>query len=146
MLINLLIIIIFAASFCGDNTNYFIGKFIGKSLFKNSNSKIFKHSFLDKTYEFYAKHGKNTIIIARFIPIIRTFVPFVAGIGTMPYKKFMLFSIIASFLWILVLVGGGYLFGNIPLIKNNLSIVILIIMIISILPAIKIIIMKMRNN
>ncbi|MFN8771324.1 MAG: DedA family protein [Neisseriaceae bacterium] len=139
--INFLVLafIIFMAAFCGDNCNFFIGKFIGDKLFANPNSKIFRKDILNKTHEFYERHGRKTIIMARFVPLIRTFAPFVAGLGHMPYSRFITFSIFASILWVAILLGGGYLFGNIPFIKEHLSLVILAILIISILPAIKIV-------
>lgn len=138
MNITVLACIIFVAAFCGDNCNFFIGKFIGDKLFTNANSKIFRKNILDKTHEFYERHGRKTIIMARFVPLVRTFAPFVAGLGHMAYSKFISFSILASILWVVILLGGGYLFGNIPFIKEHLSLVILVILIISVLPAIKI--------
>lgn len=137
--------IIFIAAFCGDNCNFFIGKFIGDKLFNNPKSKIFRKDILDKTHGFYERYGRKTIIIARFIPLIRTFAPFVAGLGHMLYSRFITFSIIASILWVVILLGGGYLFGNIPFIKNHLSLVILVILIISILPGIKIVLDEFRR-
>lgn len=137
-----LLIILIVATFLGDNTNFFIGKFIGKKLFKNKNSWIFNKKMLDKTHDFYARYATRTIIIARFIPIIRTFAPFIAGASWMNYKKFITLSIIAAILWITIFLGGGYLFGNIPLIKNHVSIIIILVMVISLLPALKIIFNK----
>ena len=139
-----LAITIFVAAFCGDNVNFFIGKFIGNKLFTNPKSLIFRRDILDKTHAFYEKHGRKTIIIARFIPLIRTFAPFVAGLGHMRYNKFISVSLFASFLWVAILLGGGYLFGNIPIIKSHTALLILIIMVISVLPAIKIIIDEIR--
>jgi membrane-associated protein len=130
--------IVFVAAFCGDNCNFFVGKFIGDKLFTNANSKIFRKDILDKTHEFYERHGRKTIIMARFVPLIRTFAPFVAGLGHMLYSKFISFSILASILWVMILLGGGYMFGNIPFIKEHLSLVILVILVISVLPAVKI--------
>ena len=140
MSFSVLAVTIFIAAFCGDNTNFFVGKFIGDKLFTNPKSKIFRKDILNKTHEFYEKHGRKTIVLARFVPLIRTFAPFVAGIGHMSYKKFIGFSILASFLWVSILLGGGYLFGNIPMVKSHMSLIILVIMVISVLPAIKIII------
>lgn len=131
--------ILIVAAFLGDNTNFFIGKFIGRKLFSNPNSKIFRKDILDKTHEFYEKHGSKAIIIARFIPLVRTFTPFVAGVGQMTYRKFVSFSVLASFLWVLVFLVGGYLFGNIPIIKEHISLIILVVMAISVLPALKMI-------
>ncbi len=140
----LLAFVIFAAAFMGDNCNFCIGKYLSEHLFKNPNSKIFRQDFLDKTHSFYEKHGRNTIIIARLVPVIRSFAPFVAGIGGMSYLKFISFSIIGSTVWILIFLGGGFLFGNIPLIKNHLSLVILIVIIISVIPVFKMIINELR--
>jgi membrane-associated protein len=141
-----LIIIIFLAAFCGDNSNFFIGKFIGDKLFANPKSKIFRQDLLKKTHNFYERHGRATVIIARFIPLIRTFAPFVAGLGHMTYSRFIIFSSLGSVLWVSVFLGGGYVFGNLPLIKDHLSIVILIVMIISVLPAIKIVRDEIRHK
>ena len=130
-------ITIAAAAFLGDNCNFFIGRFLGKQLFKNPTSKIFRQDILKRTHEFYEHHGRKTILLARFVPLIRTFAPFVAGLGTMPYLRFIGFSLLASLLWVSILLGGGYLFGNIPLIKEHLSLVILIVMIVSVIPVVK---------
>ena len=134
-----LIAIIFIATFCGDNSNFFIGKLIGDKMFNNPNSKIFRKDWLKKTHDFYEKNGRLTLIIARFIPFIRTFAPFVAGLGHMTYSRFIAFSFIGSTLWVVIFLGGGYAFGNLPFIKNNLSLIILVVMIISVLHAIKLV-------
>ena len=139
-----LIIVIFVAVFLGDNTNFFIGKFIGEHLFKNPNSTIFRQDLLQRTHLFYEKHGRKTIILARFVPLIRTFAPFVAGIGHMQYAKFIGFSLAGSALWITILLGGGYWFGNLPLIKAHLSLVIMVIVVVSLLPALQMIISELR--
>lgn len=128
---------IFIAAFFGDNSNFFIGKFLGTKLFKNPTSKIFRRKLLDKTHVFYEKHGVQTIIIARFIPLIRTFAPFVAGIAEMRYIIFIFFSFISSILWVTIFLGGGFLFGNLPMIKNHLSLIILVVMVVSIIPMLK---------
>lgn len=137
--IGILAVILILAAFLGDNTNFFVGKFIGQKLFSNPNSKIFRKDILDKTHEFYEKHGSKAIIIARFIPLVRTFAPFVAGVGQMTYRKFLLFSIIASLLWVIIFLFGGFMFGNIPVIKEHMSLIILAVMVISVLPALKMI-------
>jgi len=131
---TILAIIIFCAAFLGDNTNFTIGKTIGKKLFSNPNSKIFKQSILTQTHQFYEKHGAKAIILARFTPIMRTFVPFVAGIGRMHYQKYISYSIISSVLWVLIFVGGGYVFSNIPVVKDHLSLLILVVIFLSALP------------
>lgn len=123
------------AAFSGDNTNYWIGRLVGTRLLKRTNGLI-KHEHLEKTHAFYEKHGGKTILFARFLPIIRTFAPFVAGIGVMRYRLFVLFSASGSLLWIGSLTVAGYFFGNIPIIKNNLTLMILGIIFISLLPAI----------
>ncbi|HEU0233593.1 MAG TPA: DedA family protein [Gallionella sp.] len=124
------------AAFSGDNTNYWIGRLIGLRLLKRTNGLI-KREHIDKTHAFYEKHGGKTILFARFLPIIRTFAPFVAGIGLMRYRLFMLFSALGSLAWIGSLTVAGYFFGNIPVIKNNLTLMILGIIAISFLPAIR---------
>ena len=123
------------AAFSGDNTNYWIGRLIGLRLLKRTNGLI-KREHIDKTHAFYEKHGGKTILFARFLPIVRTFAPFVAGIGLMRYRLFMLFSALGSLVWIGSLTVAGYFFGNIPVIKNNLTLMILGIIVISFLPAI----------
>lgn len=137
--IGILAVILVIAAFCGDNANFFLGKFVGQKLFSNPNSKIFRKDILDKTHEFYEKHGSKAIIIARFIPLVRTFAPFVAGIGQMTYRRFVSFSLVASFLWVVIFLLGGYLFGNIPVIKEHMSLIILAVMVVSVLPALKMI-------
>lgn len=124
------------AAFSGDNTNYWIGRLIGLRLLKRTNGLI-KREHIDKTHAFYEKHGGKTILFARFLPIVRTFAPFVAGIGLMRYRLFMLFSALGSLVWIGSLTVAGYFFGNIPIIKNNLTLMILGIIVISFLPAIR---------
>lgn len=137
--IGFLAVILVVAAFLGDNTNFFLGKFVGQKLFSNPNSKIFRKDILDKTHEFYERHGSKAIIIARFIPLVRTFAPFVAGVGQMTYRRFVSFSLVASFLWVIIFLVGGYLFGNIPVIKEHMSLIILAVMAISVLPALKMI-------
>ena len=127
--------LLITAGFLGDNTNYFIGKFLGHKVYEK-NYKLIKRKYLDQTHQFYEKHGRITIIIARFIPIIRTFAPFVAGVGTMQYIRFVSFSIVGNILWVTLFTLAGYFFGNIPLIKNNFTIAILGIIFVSILPMI----------
>ena len=122
------------AAFSGDNTNYWIGRLIGTRLLKRANGLI-KREHIDKTHAFYEKHGGKTILFARFLPIFRTFAPFVAGIGLMRYRLFMLYSALGSVVWIGGLTVAGYFFGNIPIIKNNLTVMILVIIVISLLPA-----------
>lgn len=131
----ILLPLLMLAAFSGDNTNYWTGRLIGKRLLKFGNSRFIKHEHLDKTHAFYKKHGGKTIIFARFLPIVRTFAPFVAGIARMHYRLFMMFSALGSMVWIAFFVIGGYFLGNIPVIKNNLTLMILVIVFISLAPA-----------
>ncbi|MFZ4414180.1 MAG: DedA family protein [Bacteroidales bacterium] len=128
-----LIIILLLAAFIGDNTNFFVGHLIGKTVYEK-NYKLIKREYLDKTHAFYAKHGGKTLIIARFMPIIRTFAPFVAGVGEMKYLRFISFSIIGNLLWVISFILAGYFFGNIEFVKKNFSLVILIIIFTSLIP------------
>ncbi|MDX2196797.1 MAG: DedA family protein [Cytophagales bacterium] len=131
--IALICILLFIAAVLGDTLNYHIGKWIGPQVF-NKNYSLLKKEYLTKTQEFYDKHGGKTIIFARFIPIIRTFAPFVAGVGTMKYSKFIMYNIIGAALWIVGFSLLGYYFGNIPAVKKNFTLVIVAIIILSVLP------------
>ena len=135
--LNILIIVIllFVAAFSGDNTNYFIGRFLGLTVY-DKNYRLIKKEYLHKTHAFYEKHGGKALIIARFMPIIRTFAPFVAGVGTMKYTRFFSFSIIGNILWVNLFALGGFFFGNITYVQNHFTIVILGIIVISLLPVI----------
>ena len=133
--IGLLILILFAAAISGDNLNFAIGKFTGHRLIE-SRKKWVKKKYLDRTHEFYAKHGGMTVIIARFIPIVRTFAPFVAGLGSMVYKQFILFCIIGNLIWILSFTLAGYALGNNQWVKEHFTFVTLGIIVISLLPVI----------
>jgi membrane-associated protein len=128
--------LLMAAAILGDSTNYIIGRTAGDKLFSNPNSKIFRRDYLTKTHEFYDRHGGKTVTLARFLPIIRTFAPFVAGLGKMFYPRFLCFSVLGSILWVGGLVTLGYFFGNIPFIKKNLTLLVLVIILISLLPMI----------
>ena len=123
------------AAFSGDNTNYWIGRLIGVRLLNRANARLIRREHLAKAQTFYDKHGGKTIILARFMPILRTFAPFVAGIGMMRYRLFVLFSALGSVAWISSLTAAGYFFGNIPVVKNNLTLIIIGIIAITILPA-----------
>lgn len=131
-----LLIILSAAAILGDTANYWIGHFIGPKVFQRENSRFFRREYLDRTHEFYEKYGAETIIIARFVPIIRTFAPFVAGIGRMSYGRFLSYNVIGGILWVALFVFGGYFFGNVPFIKKNFSLVIIAIILISLMPAV----------
>lgn len=128
--------LIVAAAFCGDNVNYWVGRLVGLRLFAKEDSLFFKRSYVTKTEQYYNKYGSRTVIIARFVPIVRTFAPFVAGIGRMPYPRYIGFSALGSLLWVAVCVGGGWFFGNLPVVRDNFTVVVLGIILVSILPAI----------
>jgi membrane-associated protein len=134
------------AAFSGDNTNYWVGRLVGVRLLNRANAKLIRREHLDKAHAFYEKHGGKTVILARFLPIIRTFVPFVAGIGMMRYRLFVLFSALGSMAWIGSLTVAGYLFGNIPVVKNNLTLIIVGIIVITLLPAISEFIRHRKSN
>jgi membrane-associated protein len=123
------------AAVVGDSVNYSIGKYIGPKAF-TTNSRLLKKEYLLQAQEFYKKHGRITIFLARFIPIIRTFAPFVAGIGEMPYGYFISYNIIGGIVWTVLFIFGGYFFGNLPFVRDNFSIVVIAIIIISVLPAV----------
>jgi membrane-associated protein len=129
-------VLLMAASFSGDNTNYWIGRYLGPKVLRKEQSRFFNRSYLEKTRRFYEKHGGKTILVARFIPIIRTFAPFVAGIGRMRYLRFVLYSLGGSVFWISFFVFGGFYFGNVPLVKQNLTAFIFLIIFVSILPGV----------
>jgi membrane-associated protein len=133
--IVIIVFLLMAAAFSGDNTNYFIGRFLGMKVYERD-YKLIKKEYLNKTHAFYEKHGGKALIIARFMPIIRTFAPFVAGVGTMTYLRFFSFSIIGNIIWVNLFAFGGYFFGNLTYVKNNFSLVIVGIIIISLLPII----------
>lgn len=129
-------ILLSIAAILGDTVNYWIGHMVGPKVFVKTNSRWLNRKHLERTHEFYEKYGGKTIIIARFVPIIRTFAPFVAGIGAMTYSKFLLYNVVGGLVWIGGFLGAGYLFGNIPVIKRNFTLVIFAIIVISILPGV----------
>ncbi|MDP2828222.1 MAG: DedA family protein [Sulfuricellaceae bacterium] len=131
-----LLVLLASASFLGDNTNYWVGRLAGPKIFKSRTSRLLNPAYLEKTHQFYEKHGGKAIFLARFFPIIRTFAPFVAGMGNMHYRKFVLFSLSGSLAWVGAFVLGGYFFGNIPVIQENLTLVMLAIILLSIAPGI----------
>ena len=133
--IFILFFVVLAAAIIGDTVNYHIGKAFGNKLI-NWNNKIIKKEYIEKTYSFFERHGGKSIIIARFVPIIRTFAPFVAGIGKMRYLRFLSFNAIGALLWVSLFCIAGFFFGNIPFVKDNFSLVIFAIIFISLLPAI----------
>ena len=131
-----LFIILASAAIIGDTVNYAFGKFLGEKIILKGNHRFFKKEHLERTHKFYEKHGGKTIILARFIPIIRTFAPFVAGIGEMSYCKFLIYNVTGALLWVAIFVLGGYYFGNVPIIRENFFITILVIMAISLVPVV----------
>lgn len=134
--IKIVIVLTFIAAFLGDAVNYQIGKILGQKVFSSDTSRIFKKKYLTQTQKFYETHGNKTIIIARFMPIVRTFAPFVAGVGRMPYRNFMVYNAVGGAIWVLSFTVAGFLFGNIPMVKKNLTLLILSIIVLSILPAV----------
>ncbi len=135
--IGLLIVLLIVAAFLGDNVNYFVGRFFGEKVFEiKFLKKLIKREYLDKTQAYYEKHGGKTIIMARFIPIVRTFAPFAAGLGKMNYTRYITFCVVGAIFWVCLLSLAGYFFGNIPIVKNNFEKVILGIIGISVLPII----------
>jgi membrane-associated protein len=132
----LVYVILLIAAILGDSLNYSIGKFIGPKVFKKKDSKIFKKAYIDKTEKFYEKYGPKAIVIARFVPIVRTFAPFIAGVGKMEYSKFLFYNVFGGFIWVTLLLFLGFFFGNIPIIRENFEVAIFVIIILSFLPMI----------
>lgn len=124
------------AAIIGDTVNYWIGHRIGQKVFSKQNSKIFKKEYLEKTREFYEEHGPKAIILARFLPILRTFAPFVAGVGKMHYDTFVLYNVVGAFIWVTSFTLAGYFFGGLPFVQENFHYVVVLIIIISVVPAI----------
>ena len=129
----LLNVLLFAAVIAGDNVNYWIGRWIGPRAFSGE-IRFFRKEYLDRTSAFFARHGGKTVILARFIPIVRTFTPFVAGIGAMTYPRFLAYSLGGGALWVTFFIWAGYLFGNLPFVRENFSLVVLAIILLSVLP------------
>jgi membrane-associated protein len=134
--IGLLFVLLAVAAILGDTVNYQIGNIVGPRIFQQENVRFLKKEHLDRTHAFYEKHGGKTIIVARFMPIIRTFAPFVAGIGSMTYGRFLSYNLVGGISWIAVFLFGGYFFGNIAVVKNNFELVMVAIILVSILPGI----------
>jgi membrane-associated protein len=133
----MLYLVFFAGALVGDNVNYFVGKFLGPKLFREGRkSRFLKRQHLDKTHAFFEKYGGKTIIIARFVPIVRTFAPFTAGLGAMQYRHFIGYSVLGAVLWVGSCVTLGYYFGTMPVIKKNFSIAVIVVILISLLPAV----------
>jgi membrane-associated protein len=143
--IGVIVFLLICAAFIGDNTNYFIGRYLGLRVY-DRDYKLIKKKYLIKTHNYYEKHGGKTLVIARFMPIIRTFAPFVAGVGTMRYLRFFTFSILGNVLWVTLFSLAGYFFGNIPLIRKNFTLAIFAIIFVSLLPMIFAIIKKLWDQ
>jgi membrane-associated protein len=141
-----LFIVLSAAAVLGDSANYAIGKYLGSMILKEEGAWFLKKEHIDRTHRFYEKYGSKTIVLARFVPIVRTFAPFVAGVGKMSYLKFFSYNVIGGVLWITAFVFGGYFFGNIPIIKRNFTITIFAIIFISVLPAVFEVIRERRQR
>jgi membrane-associated protein len=134
--VHALVLLLIAAAIAGDSLNYSIGRYLGPRVFRFEDSRFFKRAYVDRTHAFFERHGGKAIILARFVPIIRTYAPFVAGIGSMRYRRFLLFNVTGAVLWVALLTYAGFFFGNLPLVRNNLTAVILGIIVLSVMPAI----------
>jgi membrane-associated protein len=141
-----LFVILSVAAVGGDSANYTIGKYFGAMILKKEGAWFLKKEHIDRTHRFYEKYGAKTIVLARFVPIVRTFAPFIAGVGKMTYMKFFSYNVVGGVMWIAAFVFGGYFFGNIPIIKRNFTIVIFAIIIISIMPAVIEVLRERRRN
>lgn len=127
-------LVLFSAAIIGDAVNYHVGKFLGPRMARGTKFRLIKQKHLDRTHEFFEKYGGKTIILARFVPIVRTFAPFVAGMGAMTYAKFLLYNVVGAALWVVICVGAGYFFGNFEVVKKNFELVIVGIIFVSCLP------------
>lgn len=134
--VHLLVVLLIIAAILGDTVNYSIGHYLGPRVFHYKDSRWLNRKHLDRAHAFYERHGGKTIVIARFVPIIRTYAPFVAGIGAMSYARFVAYNVGGAVLWVVSLAYAGYFFGNLPIIKNNLTLVIMGIIILSIMPGV----------
>jgi membrane-associated protein len=132
--VHLLVAILIAAAIAGDSVNYYVGSKLGLRAFDNKDSRVFKRVYLERTQAFYEKYGAFSIVMGRFVPIVRTFVPFLAGVAQMPYRVFFLYNVVGGVLWISSLTYAGYLFGNIPWVQKNLTLIVIGIVIASIMP------------
>lgn len=134
--VHAMVALMVVAAVLGDAVNYTIGRLFGEKLFSNPNSRIFRRSYLDKTHAFYDRHGGKTIILARYIPIVRTFAPFVAGMGHMSWRHFTTYNVIGAITWVLLFTYAGYLFGDLPVVQENLKLLIVAIIVLSVLPGV----------
>lgn len=136
MNVHLIVLLLIGAAILGDASNYTIGRMFGEKLFSDPKSKIFKQSYLEKTHGFYRKHGGKTIILARFVPIVRTFAPFVAGMGHMSYRHFAIFNVVGGIVWVTLFIYAGFFFGGLEIVQKNLELLIVLIIFVSILPGV----------
>lgn len=134
--VTTMIVLLIIAAVLGDLVNYWVGHWMGPAVFRHEDGWIFKKEYLERTHRFYERYGAKTIVIARFVPIVRTFAPFVAGVGRMTYWRFAVYNVTGGILWVLVCVLAGYYFGNIPVVKRNFTLVIMAIILLSILPVV----------
>ncbi len=144
--IHLLCVLLFVAAVLGDTVNYWIGTWIGPKVFQKENARIFRKEYLERTHRFYERYGGKTIIIARFVPIVRTYAPFVAGVGRMTYRHFLFYNVTGAVLWVFSLTWLGYLFGNMPIVKDNYGKVIIGIIVLSVMPMVIEYIRHKRGN
>ncbi|HWV15475.1 MAG TPA: DedA family protein [Cellvibrio sp.] len=132
--INIMALVVISAAILGNIVNYTIGRFFGEQLFRNPDSKIFRRDYLQKAQDFYARHGGKTIVMTRFVPIVRTFAPFAAGMSKMTYKRFLAYNFFGALLWVGIFLYAGYYFGNLPIVRKNFTLLIFAIIVLSILP------------
>jgi membrane-associated protein len=144
--VGLTFLILAAAAVLGDSANYAIGKYLGALILSKQGRWFLKKEHIDRTHRFYEKYGPKTIVLARFVPIVRTFAPFVAGVGKMSYVRFLTYNVVGGVCWIALFIFGGYFFGNIPVVRENFSIVIFAIIFVSILPAVIGFVQEMRRK
>jgi membrane-associated protein len=129
-----LFIVFVTAAILGDTVNYWIGNYVGPKVFRQEDSRLFKKKYLDQAHVFYEKHGSKTIVLARFVPIVRTFAPFVAGVGEMNYRKFIVYNVLGGFLWVTIFLSMGYWVGNQPFVQDNFGLVLIAMIVISFMP------------
>lgn len=134
MPVELLALTLIGAALCGDNCNYWIGRLLGSKIAQSKHPRLLNPRALERTHAFYARHGGKTVVLARFVPIVRTFAPFVAGVGRMDYRRFLAFSVAGALLWVGLLVSCGYLFGTLPMVQNNFALVIVAVIALSLAP------------
>ncbi len=134
--VHVMALLLLTAAILGDAVNYAVGRKMGKAVFDKKDSRIFKPQYLERTHKFFEKYGNKTIVIARFVPIVRTFAPFLAGVGTMSYRKFAMYNVTGAILWVGIMTYAGYFFGQTPYVQRNFKLVIVAIIVISIMPAV----------